>query len=148
MHDWRWMAGDGSWQMEYNRSPFLYEATKFQTRVDLQTYGVALAWLPRVRRHPYSEHYSRYNSEILNHAHICPSSNAEYDPESHPTGQLQCRYRTSRTRLIFGAATIFKKGDNNAGIATTPTANYHTGTAGTKHLETHSPIQKASNGEC
>jgi len=42
---------------------------------------------------------------------------------------------------------IFKEGDDSAGIATTPTANYRTGSAGTKHRETHSPIEKASNSE-
>jgi len=37
----------------------------------------------------------------------------------------------------------------NAGIATTPTAkNYRTGSAGTKHRETHSPIEKAGSGKC
>jgi hypothetical protein len=30
----------------------------------------------------YSEHYSEHHSEIRNHAPTCPSSNAEYDPES------------------------------------------------------------------
>jgi hypothetical protein len=52
-------------------------------------------------------------------------------------------------RLIFGGATIFKEGDDSAGIATIPTANnYRTGSAGTKHCETHSPIEKASSGMC
>ena len=66
------------------------------------------------------------------------------DPES----QLQYRYHTSRTRLIFGGATIFKEGDDSAGFGTTVNANnYRTGNAGMKHHETHSPIAKASNGE-
>jgi len=44
---------------------------------------------------------------------------------------------------------IFKEGDDSAGIATTPTANnYRTGSAGTKHHEMHSPIEKASSGKC
>jgi len=78
----------------------------------------------------------------------CPSSNAEYDPESDPETQLQCRYRTSRTRLIFGGAAILKEGDDSAGFATTLKANnYRTGSAGMQHCETHSPIEKASNGE-
>ena len=46
-----------------------------------------------------SEHYSEHYSEIPNHAPTCPSSNAEYDPESDPELQLQCRYRTSRSRM-------------------------------------------------
>jgi hypothetical protein len=51
-------------------------------------------------------------------------------------------------RLVLGGATIFKEGDDSAGIATTLTTNnYRTGSAGKKHRETHSPIEKASNGE-
>jgi len=95
----------------------------------------------------YSEHYSEHFSEIPDHAPTCLSSNAEYDPESDPKLQEECPYRRSRTRLVFGRATIFKEGDDSAGIATTPTANYRTGSAGTKHLEMHSPIEMASNGE-
>jgi hypothetical protein len=95
-----------------------------------------------------TDHYSEHYSEIPNHAPTCPSSNAEYNPESDPELQLQCRYGTSLTRLIFGGATIFKEGDDSAGIATTPTANYRTGSAGTKHRETHSPIEKAGSGMC
>jgi hypothetical protein len=86
------------------------------------------------------EHYS----EIPNHASTCPSSNAEYDPLSDPELQLQCRYRTS---LTSGATTI-REGDDSAGIATTPTANCRTGSARTKHRETHSPIEKAGSGMC
>jgi len=96
----------------------------------------------------YSEHHSEHYSEIPNHAPTCPSCNAEYNPESDPELQLQCPYRTSLTRLIFGGATIFKEGDDSAGFATTLTAsNYRIGNAGTKHHETHSPIEKASNCE-
>ena len=48
----------------------------------------------------------------------------------------------------MSGATIFKEGDNSAGFASTLTANnYCTGSAGTKHHDTHSPIEKASNGE-
>jgi len=96
----------------------------------------------------YLEHYSEHYSEIPNHAPTYPSSNAEYNPQSDPDLQLQWRYRTSLTRLIFGGATILKEGDDSAGIATTPTtSNYHTRSAGTKHHETHSPIDKATSGE-
>jgi hypothetical protein len=78
----------------------------------------------------------------------CRSSNAEYDPESDPELQQQCRYHTSGTRLIVSGATIFKEGDDSAGFATTLNANnYRTGNAGTKHHEMHSQIEKASNGE-
>ena len=55
-------------------------------------------------------------------------------PNQSRVTQVQCKYRTSRTRFVFAGATIFKEGDDSAGIATTPTANnYHTGSAGTKH---------------
>ena len=50
--------------------------------------------------------------------------------------------------ISLGGATIFKEGDDSAGFATTLNAsNYRTGSAGTKHRETHSPIEKASNCE-
>ena len=44
---------------------------------------------------------------------------------------LQCRNRIwwSHTRLVFGVATIPKKGDEFAGNRTTPTANYLSGSA-------------------
>jgi len=44
---------------------------------------------------------------------------------------------------------IFKEGDDSAGFATIlTTSNYRTGNAGTKHRETHSPIEKAGSGMC
>jgi len=96
-----------------------------------------------------TEHYSEHYSEILNHAPTCPSSNAKYNPESDPELQQQCRYRTRFTRLIFGRARILKEGDDNAGIGTIPiTNNDRTGSAGMKHCETHSPIEKAGSGKC
>jgi len=111
----------------------------------MHVYVVPAAWLDTKQ---YSEHHSEHYSEIPNRAPTCPGSNAEYDPESDPESQLQFRYRTCRTRLIFGRATIFKEGDDSAGIATTPTRyNYRTGSAGTKHHETHSPIEKASSSK-
>ena len=149
---WRWIvAGNGSqldmdwwlevesWETNDNQSPFPYEATKLQSSAELQTYGVLTAW-----PHPV-QYWTLFRD--ANYAATCLSFNAEYDPESYPESQLQCRYRTSRTRLVFGGATIFKEGDDRAGFAKTPTANYHTGSAGTKHCGTHSPIEKASNGE-
>jgi len=70
-------------------------------------------------------------------------------PNQSRVTQVQCRYRTSRTRIVFGGATIFKEEDDSAGIATTPTANnYRTGSAGMKHCETHSPVEKAVSGMC
>jgi hypothetical protein len=42
----------------------------------------------------------------------------------------------------------FKEGDDTAGFATTLTANnYRTGSARTKHHDTHSPIEKAGSGK-
>jgi len=45
---------------------------------------------------------------------------------------------------------MFKEGEHSASIATTPTRhNFHTGSAGIKQHERHSPIEKASNsGKC
>jgi hypothetical protein len=44
---------------------------------------------------------------------------------------------------------MFKERDDSAGIITTPTANnYCTGSAGTMHRETHSPMEKAGSGKC
>jgi hypothetical protein len=66
------------------------------------------------QRHGSTEYDTEYDtehySEMANYAATCPSCNAEYDPESDPESQPQCRYRKSRTRLIFGGATIFKEG--------------------------------------
>ena len=107
----------------------------------MHVYDVPAAWLD-------TEHYSEHHSKTPNDAATSLSFNAEYDPESDPESQLQCRHRTSRTRLIFGGATIFKEGDDSARFATTLDANnYCIGSAATKHDETHSPIQKANNGE-
>jgi hypothetical protein len=129
----RWMTGAVSRQMDQERRMKI----NLLSYMKLRSYNRA-----RICRHTvfqrhgstaydakhYSEHYSEHNSEIPDHAPTCPSSNAEYDPKLDPESQLQCRYCTSRTRLIFGRATIFKEGDDSAGIATTPTTyNYRTG---------------------
>jgi len=88
-----------------------------------------------------SEHYS----EISTQSPSCPSSNAEFNPQSDPELQLQYGYRPNLMRLISCGATIFKEGDASARITTTPTANYLTGSAGTKHRATHCPIEKAAS---
>jgi len=147
------MTGDGSREMDQGRRMTI----NLLSYMKLRCYNRA-----RICRHTvfqrhgsseydakyYSEHFSEHYSERPKHAPTCPSSNAEYGPESDPGLQEQCRYRTSCTRLIFGGVTIFEEGDDSARIATTPTANnYRTGSAGTQHRETHSPIEKASNGE-
>jgi len=99
--------------------------------------------------HGSTEYDTEHYSEMPNYAATCPSCNAEYHPESDPESQLQCRYHTSCTGLIFGGAMIFKEGDDSAGIATTPNANnYCTGRAETKPREMHSPIKKAGSGKC
>jgi hypothetical protein len=130
--------------LSYMKILWLCEVIPFSKSLTLiSSYEVTIERKYADTRCTAGEHYS----EIPKHAPTCPSSNAKYNPESDPELQLQCQYRTSLTRLIFGGATIFKEGDDSAGIATTPTANYRTGRAGTKHRETHSPIEKASNGE-
>jgi len=75
--DWRCVSGDGSWETDDIQSPFLSAATKLQSSTHLKTYGVTVAWVD-------TEHESEDYSEIRNHAPACPSSNAEYDPESDP----------------------------------------------------------------
>jgi len=100
------------------------------------------------RRHGSTEYDSGHYSEMRNSTATCPSFNAQYDLESDPESQQKCRYHTSGTKFIFGGTTICEETDNSAGIATTSTANnYCTGSAGTKHREMHSPIDKASSGE-
>jgi len=111
--DRRWISGDGSQETDDNQSPFLYQARKLQSSADMQTYDLPAAWLYRLHA-PV-----QMPNTILNQSQVT---------------QVQCRYRTSRSRLIFGGATIFKEGDDSAGFPTTHTANnYHTGCAGTMH---------------
>jgi len=65
--------------------------------------------------------------------------------------QLQCRYRTSRSRMryVLSGATIVEEGDDRAGFATTlNVSNYRTRNSGTKHHHTHSPMEKAGIGMC
>jgi len=52
-------------------------------------------------------------------------------------------------RYVMSGATLFEEGDDSAVFATTLTTNNnHTGSAGTKHHQTHSLIQKAGSGMC
>jgi hypothetical protein len=162
----RWLTGDRSRETDNNQSPSVYEdieVMRSYTILEITTlisnYEVSMerryacirctgGMAPPSTMPSTTQHYSEHYSEIPNHAPACPSSYAEYDPESDPELQQQCRYRTSLTRLIFGGATILREGDDSAGFATTLNANnYRTGSAGTKHRETHSPIEKASNDE-
>jgi hypothetical protein len=142
MDDRRWISGDGSRETDNSQSPSLYEDIEV-----MRSY--TLLEITSISR--YEITIGRRYADIRFTGSMAPrpSSNAKYDPESDPESQLQCRYRTSRTRLIFGGATIFKEGDDSAGFATTLTAkNYRTGSAGTKYCEMHSPIEKASSGKC
>jgi hypothetical protein len=59
----------------------------------------------------YSEHNSEHYSEKSDYAATGLRSNAEYDPELDPESELQCRYRTSLTRLVFDGAMILKRGE-------------------------------------
>jgi hypothetical protein len=111
MDDRRWMTGDGSQETDHGRRMTI----NLLSDMKLRSYNRArICRHTMYRRHGSTEydteHYSGHYSEIPNYAATCPSFNAEYDPESDPESQLQCRYRTSRTRLIFGGATIFKEG--------------------------------------
>jgi len=111
-------------------------------------YGTEICLYMTYRRHGSTEYNTGHISEMRNWTVTCPSLKAKYDLESDPESQLQCRYRTSWTRLFFSGTTIVKERDDSAGIATTSTANnYRTGSAGTKHHEMHSPIDKATSGE-
>jgi len=63
---------------------------------------------------------------------------------------LTNRYGTQQScmRLVVGRATTFKKRGITIPESRTPTANYqHTGSAGTKHREVHSPIETASSSK-
>jgi hypothetical protein len=117
--DMRWIKGDGSRETDDNQSPFLYEATNLQLSADCRHTVFQRHGSTEYDAKHYSAQHSERYSEIPNHTPTCPSSNAEYDPETDPELKQQCPYRTSRTRLIFGGATIFKEGDDSAGIATT-----------------------------
>ena len=110
------MTGDGSRETDDNQSPSLYEDIEVMRSYTLLEITSISRYEVTIERR-YAD--IRFTGGMAPPTK-CPSSNAEYDPESDPESQLQCRYRTSRTRLIFGGATIFKEGDDSAGIATTP----------------------------
>jgi len=113
MDDRRWISGDGSRETDYNQSLSLFEATKLQSSADMQSYNLPAALLYRLNA-PVP-----MPNTILNQSRVT---------------QVQCRYRTSRMRSIFGGATIFKEGDDSAGFARTLTVNkYRTGSAVTMH---------------
>ena len=168
MDDRRWRTGGGWQEMNHGRRitmnllPFRedievirsftlleiptlrsnYATMQLLWNTDMEAYDVLAAWLHRV----WYRALFRDARIMQLHARVSMPNTI---PNQIPESQLQSRYCSSRTRLIFGGATIFKEGDDSAGIATTPTAsNYRTGCAGTKHRETHSPIEKASSAKC
>jgi len=97
--DRRWMTGDGSRETDDNQSPFLYEDIEVMrsytlleiTYCDFKLRSYTATQVCRhtmYRRHSSTEYdtdnYSEHYSAIPNYAATCPSSNAEYDPESDP----------------------------------------------------------------
>jgi hypothetical protein len=96
------MTGDGSREMDQGKRMTI----NLHSYMKLRSYNRALICRHTVfqlhgsteydAKH-HSKHYSEHYSEIPNHASTCPSSNAEYDPESDPELLLQCRYLTSRS---------------------------------------------------
>jgi len=143
--DWRWMTGDGSQETYHGRRMTINVFSDMKLRSCNRAQNCRHTVF---RWDGSTECDTEHSSEMANYVAIWPSSNAEYDPESDPVSQLQCRYRTSSTRSIFGGAMIINERDDSAGCVTTLIANnYCTGSAGTKQRETHSPIEKASNGE-
>jgi len=114
MDDRRWMTGDGSQEMDHGRRmtinllpytkilrlceviPFSrslrFQATKLQSSADSQTYGVPAAWLHRVRcRALFRDTEScTYMPELK-----CRIRSRIRSRVTH----LQCRYRTSRSRM-------------------------------------------------
>jgi len=147
----RWITGDGGREMDHGRRmtinllPYMKLPSYNQARVCRHTVFQRHS-STQYNAKQYSEQYSKHCSEIGIHAPTFPSADDEYNPESDPESQLQPRDRTSVMRIIFGGGTITKERDDSAGIATTPTTNYLTGSAGTKHCETHSQ-KEPSNGE-
>jgi len=143
--DRRWMKGDGSQETDHGRRMTI----NLHSYMKLQSCNWAQNCRHTVfRRHGSTGCGTEHYSQMPNYVTICPSFNAEYYPESDPKSQLQCRYRTTCTGSIFGEAMILEEGDDSARFATTLNTNNHrTGSAGTKHRETHSAIKKASNGE-
>ena len=73
--------------IEVMRSYTLLEITYFDFKLRSYT-GTQICRHTMYRRHSSTEydtdHYSEHYSEIPNYAATCPSSNAEYDPESDP----------------------------------------------------------------
>jgi hypothetical protein len=147
----RWIAGDGSCEMDQERQMRI----NLLSYMNLRSYNRAQIYRYMVfQRHGSTEydakHYGKYcsehYSEITNHAPTRQSWNAKYDPKPDPQVLQYCTHRTGHTRLNFGRATIFEVGDDSARFAITPTANnYCKANAETKLCETHSTIEKAGS---
>jgi len=84
MDDRRWMAGDGSREMDQGRRMTI----NLLSYIKLRSYNRALICRHTVfQRHGSTEYdterYSEHYSEIPNYAATCPSSHTKYDSESH-----------------------------------------------------------------
>jgi hypothetical protein len=112
------MTGDGpkemdhGWRMAINPLPFyedivvmrsytIVEITNFD--FELRSYtATQICRHAMYQRHSSTEyntdHYSEHYSEILNYAATCPSSNAEYDPDS--ASVLQSHTATSHHEAL------------------------------------------------
>jgi hypothetical protein len=98
--DRRWMTGDGPKEMDHGRrmainplplsediavmrSYTIVEITYFDFKLR-SCNGAQICRHTMYRRHCSTEYDTEHYSEISNYAATCPSSNAEYDPESDP----------------------------------------------------------------
>jgi hypothetical protein len=98
--DRRWMTGDGPKEMDHGRRmainplPFYEDIAVMRSYTIVEiTYfdfklrscnGAQICRHTMYRRHSSTEYDTEHYSEISNYAATCPSSNAEYNPESDP----------------------------------------------------------------
>jgi hypothetical protein len=159
MDESRSMTGDGSREMDDNQAVSrlwrywgyvkLYHFWEHDSGFKLQIFNGTQTYMNRIFRwHGSTEYDTEHYSEMPKYAATGHGFNAKYNAKSDPESHLQCGYCPSHTWSIFGCATIFQERDHSAEFATMLNSNNcHTGSAGTKHRETHSPIGKASNCE-
>jgi len=165
--DRRLISGDGPRETDYNRSLASMKVSRLCGIIQFSRSGLWFRtknFLWNGDMHVYNElpavwfHRVRYRALFRNGESNSYMPELQWRVQSRirsrlslgdPKLQVQHRYRTSRSRFGSGGAMIFKDGDDSAGIATTPTTNnYRTGSAGKKHCDTHSPIEKAGSGKC
>jgi len=89
------MTGDGLRETDDNQSPSLYEDIEVMRSYTLLKITSISSYEVTIERR-YADIRFTGGMAVTTK---CPSSNAEYDPESDPESQLQCRYRTSRCRM-------------------------------------------------